>query len=64
MMLDQKSGEGPKNPSLDPQTTQLGHTATSFGNTLFPNVPWQKLEQDVIRYEKTAQGINNLKIRR
>lgn len=34
MMLDQKSGERQKNPSLDSHTTQVGYAATLFGNTL------------------------------
>lgn len=33
MILDQKTGEGWKNPSPDRQTAQFGHTATLFENT-------------------------------
>lgn len=59
MILDQKTGEGWKKTSLDCQTAQFGHTVTLFGNTYFNNVRWQKLEQEVIRYEKSAQDIKN-----
>lgn len=60
MMLDQKSGEGPKTHLLTPPppTAQLDHTAA----VLFGNM--QRLEQEVIRYEKSAQGINDQNIRR
>lgn len=52
-----------KIPSLDPQTTLLGHTATWFGNILFIMFIGRNL-QEVNRYEKSAQGINNENIRR
>lgn len=64
MMMDEKSGEGPKSYLLTCQTTQLGHTDILFGSTLFTNVHWQKLEREDIRYETSAQGINNENIKR
>lgn len=60
MMLDQKSGEGLKTHLLTPTplTAQLDHTAAAlFGNT-------QRLEQEVIRYERSVQGINDENIRK
>lgn len=61
MMLDQKSGEGLKIHLLtppSPPTAQLDHTAAAlFGNT-------QRLEQEVIRYERSVQGINDQNIRK